>query len=341
MFKIQNALIKLVLISIITCSANHLLSSQIRTLNNFFVAENTNIGINNTLLFTTSYDGGIIATAKTGNKGYIIFGPKSKWIGASDYQFIDGYVTVLHSNPFVFPIGDDGNYNPIAISGASNTSAAFFSRNPSKLIDRSNKKEISKIGSTIQLTEQGYWALDGSQPTVITLMWDGKTAVNEMVERDITNLSIMGLRNGQWEIISSSVDKYAFDESKHNLVVTKQNSDFKKGTISTSTEIIPNEYDYFTIGAVKASTKYGELAVYPNPVSMDLPLSVSYELPINEQATLQVYSASGILIKEMAIKADNGVLELNDVASASGVYTVRLLLSNGNVITEKLLVIDK
>ena len=341
MFKIQLNLVKLLLINSIFFSASQSLISQIRTQSNLFIAENTIIGIPNTLVFGDANNGGNISTAKTGNKGYLVFGPKGKWIGASDEQFVDGYVKVLHNNAFVFPIGENGNYHPLAISGASGTSAAYFDKSPSKLDKQNSKKEITIETPETQLIQNGYWALDGEQSTGITLIWNHKMDVNNLAIDELSSLSIMGLRNEQWEIIASAVDKYAYDESTHNLVSTQQKSNFDKGTISTTTAIIPNQYEYFTIGAVKQVKSEGKLAIYPNPVAMDLPVKVSYELPSEEEATLQVHNANGALVKELPLQINNGVVELSEFTNAAGAYTLRIVFPKGNTITERLLIIEK
>lgn len=341
MFKIQINLVKLLLISSIFFSTSQSLISQIRTQSNLFIAENTIIGIPNTLIFGNAGDGGNISTAKTGNKGYLVFGPKGKWIGASDHQFVDGYVKVLHNNAFVFPIGENGNYHPIAISGASGTSAAYFDKKPSKFDKQNSKKEITPETPETLLIQNGYWALDGDQPTGITLMWNYKMDVNNLAIDELSSMSIMGLRNDQWEIISSAVDKYAYDESTHNLVSTQQKSSFDKGTISTTTAIIPNQYEYFTIGAVKQVKSEGKLAIYPNPVAMNLPVTVSYEFPSEEEATLQVHNANGALVKELSLQVNNGVLKLSELTNVAGTYTLRIVFPEGNTITERLLIIEK
>lgn len=69
---------------------------------------------------------GMITTSRTGAKGYLIFVKGSSWKGASQGGFVNGYVQVTHDQPFIFPIGEETTFRPVAISGAEGTTAAYF-----------------------------------------------------------------------------------------------------------------------------------------------------------------------------------------------------------------------
>ena len=75
---------------------------------------------------------GMIHTSKVGNHGYLLFDEGSSWTGASKEGFVDGFVKVRHPHSFVFPVGDDHLYRPVAISGATNTAVAYFAKSPKK-----------------------------------------------------------------------------------------------------------------------------------------------------------------------------------------------------------------
>ncbi len=335
MLKAKGFIINLVLVTVCTFVTGQILYAQLHTLSNLHVSGNTSFTIPGTLNFAQANGAlpGSISTAKAGAKGFINFAEGSDWTGASDAQFIDGYVKVLHDNPFVFPIGSDNTYRPIAISGGANTSAAYFDKNPAKLIATATRRKSTSTASTdLQLVEKGYWNLSGKQSTAITLTWNKEAAIGTLTEGEVSNLKVLGLRKGQWEVIPSSVDK-------QTLIDANQSSNLVNGSISTTTEVIPSEYKYFTLGAVRTPVGETTFNVYPNPSLARLPLNIAYELPAATQGTLKVYSALGSLLVERSISDTQGVITLSEITTVPGSYNVTITDQTGKTFSQQLIVV--
>ena len=77
---------------------------------------------------------GIISTIRTSPMGVLNFAGTANTVsGADDANYVDGYVRKLGTNPFIFPVGDNGHYGPFAASG-DGTAGAYFFADPGKAI---------------------------------------------------------------------------------------------------------------------------------------------------------------------------------------------------------------
>lgn len=331
--------------------ASHNLNAQLQSLSNLHVSENSSFSIQGTYSFA---DGngfvkpGIISTAKNGAKGFVNFVTGSSWAGANTNQFVNGFVQVGHDNPFVFPIGSNQQYRPVAITGGAMTSAAFFDRNPAKIKTQYKSKAPGAFAGQLvikDLSDKGYWEINGTTPTFLTLSWDAKTEINELTEGELNKLSVLGWRNGQWEVIPSTIDKYALDNSSDQLLASKRLSNFISGSLTTNNEINPNDYTYFTLGAINIDraeeVEQTAFSLYPNPSLTRLPLNVKYQLADVTGGTLQVFSATGALLAERVLEVDHGVITLADVTDVPGAYTISITDNQGKKLTKKLMVISE
>jgi len=290
--------------------------AQIQSLSNFRLSNNTFLTITGELQF--SADGGDIITAKENCNSHIVFVEGSSWSNASDDQFIDGMVHVVHDKPFTFPIGAKGKYHPIAISGGANTMAAYIAKNPANIIGtRAFRNQHSDQSVVVdKIKTNGYWIIQSDNATAISLSWnaaDNMAALTENIER----LSILGYKNGSWTVIASTLDN-------SNSLFEGKEQDLSSGTITTSSDLIPNEFDYFTLGAVKTITsgnnELNGLSVYPNPIRVDENVTVDYELN-SDSGVLQIISTTGLLLSEQTI------------------YLVRIVGSNGVAKEKKVVVL--
>ena len=142
----------------------------------------------------------MIKTARTGNKGYLNFGAGSSWTGASEDGYVDGYVTVFHDEPFVFPIGHNGQYRPIAISGGAKTVAAYYNESPEEAFFATTTASNLDPSSNIErVSNQEYWEVRGAEPVNITLAWGASSNIPDITNGDVNNLTILGWKDGQWK----------------------------------------------------------------------------------------------------------------------------------------------
>ncbi len=308
-------------------------------------AQSSEVSISNGTYITVSgnlHISTILSTPKSSNQPSITFTKGSSWTGASASRFLDGNVMVAHKNPFVFPIGANKVFRPIAISGAANTVASFFDRNPAKISSKSLASKTTTTSETAieQLNQEGYWTLDGKSATTVSLNYGAETQLEELTKGDLNKLSIVGYRNGQWEVIPSSIDKYAVNTSTYQAETDKSKSNFLNGSITTNSEIIPTDYDYFTLAAtqIEKAVEGTTFSMFPNPSLTRLPLNVNYQLAVPGDATLRVYTATGSLLAERTLKAENGTISLSGITTRSGTYMVSITDAEGGVVNQKLLV---
>ena len=229
----KNILSGLALLALVATSFGSLNAQSSKSFGEIFIPDNASVSIFNKHNFHDGGNGmypGVIATERENQKGYINFSAGSSWVGASDMQHVDGYAKVYHNGSFTFPIGANSKFRPIAISGATQTSAAYFDNNPNNI----NEDGTSKTEPIIQrLTALEYWDVNGSIATQLTLTWDTKSEVEILTDSDLDKLTIVGWRNNQWEVIPSSIDRFTLDNSSSRAQMGLEIAEFAKGSIST------------------------------------------------------------------------------------------------------------
>lgn len=137
---------------------------------------------------------GVVQTSST---NFITMNAGSSTSGASNTSYIDGPIKKIGNTAFTFPIGDNGNYQPLAITAPSVATDAFtayyMAANPSALYDTS-----LKAVSIDHVSLAEYWDLSrdaGTSNVKITLTFDNLSG-------GITNLSDLVVAHwsgGQWQ----------------------------------------------------------------------------------------------------------------------------------------------
>jgi len=282
---------------------------------------------------------GIIKTSKTGAKGYVNFGEGSTWTGATQGRFVDGYVRVSHDHPFVFPIGNANNYRPVASSGAINMTAAYYSEGLSKAYV--NKE--SRLG---QVSDREYWDIDGDAPVTLSFTWGAESNVANMTDGQTDKLTLVGWRNNQWEIISSKIipSKIATSSpissvsNNSELTLTHEvaTDDASKGVISTTNVVVPNEYQYITLGVLGATEKSGLVSIYPNPVVQDVYVNLK-ELGTGK-GEIKIYNIHGKEMTARTIDKESASIQRFDASNyVNGIYKIRINMDD-NQVTQQFIV---
>jgi len=345
MLKLNQILAGLVVVFVLGISLDA--SAQSRSVSNIFIPEQAFVSIFGEHSFIeggTGVNPGMISTARDGSHGYVNFAKGSSWSGASDVQFIDGYVRVYHDDPFVFPIGDNGKFRPVSINGAALTSAAYFDRNPAKVVKGFTANKAGNASGQIvieKVSDVEYWEIEGQKATNVTLTYGRDSKVGQLTQDDLSKLSIVGWKRGQWKVLPSTFDPYSVDNAFHAAANGINKSTIVQGTISTVEEVIPSDYDYFTLAGVNTAALNGQTAfsMYPNPRLSTMPLNVRYQLPTADGGILRIHSVNGSVLVERDLTSNSGVLTFSDVTNAPGAYNVSVTDSNGNTLSKKLIVV--
>ncbi|MFY7669665.1 gliding motility-associated C-terminal domain-containing protein [Tenacibaculum sp. MEBiC06402] len=201
----------------------------------------TSLGISNQLEFIN----GKVITPRDDISISLDFINHDLYVGEDDDRHTDGYASVLGTNEFIFPIGDDNRFRPMIIPNqASETyfNGAYFSENPNtpstfaNIFSTNEKQVILRDVSSYE-----FWDLDGATETTVTLTWDSFSNI-----QDISPLLPL-LRVVGW---SKAENKWI------NLGGVNIQGDSTEGRI-TSLNFIPDNYEVITIGSIFSDIELG------------------------------------------------------------------------------------
>ena len=219
---------------------------------------------------------GIVGTERDNqNSAYGIIGfsdVSPGWKGIGNDSYVDGYVKKYGTEGFVFPIGDNGKYRPIAIRGGDETVAAYFNVDPAQAITDDlfggnypplpiggPFPQSSKQSTIVEISDIEYWDIDGANPTSITLTWNIFSEIERISNDDLTKLSIVGWTGSRWEIIPSKVDILFLNGTRSTPLFNGGISNSVQGSLTTLIDIKPDDYLAYTFGSI-ASGIIGDFA---------------------------------------------------------------------------------
>jgi Secretion system C-terminal sorting domain len=118
--------------------------------------------------------------------------------GASNQSFVDGPVKKIGNTAFVFPVGDEGQWNPIEITAPVNATDAFTAQNFLNPQTYGNNKDTT----IYRLNTCSYWNLtrnSGSSKVYIKLNWDSLRCTLY----DTAGLGVASWNGTKWEDLGS------------------------------------------------------------------------------------------------------------------------------------------
>ncbi len=213
---------------------------------------------------------GVIGTQRTNTTRYGLLGwsdVSSGWRNAADDRYVDGYVKFYGEQPFVFPIGDNGKFRPLAIDGAAGTIAAYYDVNPALAVTSTVYggdyaplplggpfPQTQTEDLVVNVSELEYWDVDGDSTTNITLTWDIFSDIEVITGDDIDRLSIVGWDGSKWVAIESEVDRLYLNEERSRPRFNGGVSNLTQGSITTTEPIVPNQFSAYTFGSLAAGS---------------------------------------------------------------------------------------
>jgi len=277
---------------------------------------------------------GKIKTERNGAKGYLNFVTGSSWVGASDENFVDGYVRVYHKEAFVFPIGDNNKFRPVAISGGAKTTAAYYAESPAT---RTSEIPAEDNKTLERISNREYWDINGSEPVNITFTWDATSNIANITNGSLKNLKVIGWTGKQWKVIASGMDK--MEKVVANQLTIQGEPSFNRGMITTE-KLIPDDYEFFTLGATtgEAETRSiedfnSQFTMYPNPVQTEL--FVDVKKMSGKKGFLKIYNLYGQLVQERAYDASSEDLQVFDANNMdNGMYKLHIKIDNKEYATK-------
>ena len=201
---------------------------------------------------------GIILTERAANNfGILNFsGDNLTSTGASDADYVDGYVRKYGAGRFIFPVGDNDHLGQFAAT-ADGTMGAYFFANPATA-KTSNRitggtypalpaggpfgTGMANLGAGVKIVSNvEYWDIDGTNATPITLTWDASSNVSTLTGGTLSYLTIVGWNGSKWVRIPSSVD---------GTSIFGSTSTVNAGSVTTTISVVPNTYTAYTLAGV-------------------------------------------------------------------------------------------
>lgn len=211
---------------------------------------NTHVSSSSTIyLFETVSIEGIPSTDRGNQKGEISFDESASWVGASDSSYIDGFTKKNGTSSFTFPVGDDNQYRPLAISGYSasgqSASVSYYSEMPAS---------VGSLGTdvdTMSMTE--YWSVDGTGNTKVTLTWEASSEISNLTSGILSNLLMIAWDGLEWVEIPATIDSNALNVNSACLEYTMNSSSLLQGSITSESEIDLSLYQAFSFGSKQSA----------------------------------------------------------------------------------------
>ena len=240
----------------------------------------TSMGVVNNLEFSN----GKVRTPRNNPLISLDFINYNMYTGEADSEHVDGYSSILSSDGFTFPIGDDSRLRPMILSSSSSESyynGAYFYENPNSPSTFPSSFDTTKKENFINnITNFEFWDLDGEVETDITLTWDFDSNI-PLIASDINLLRVVG-----WNIS---------DTKWKDLGRANVNGDLSKGTI-TSSLFVPDDFEIITIGSevgdVSLNVNY---AISPNGDGKNETLVIE-GIQFQIGNTLEIYNRWGSVV---------------------------------------------
>jgi hypothetical protein len=301
------------------CFSLNVGQAQVHNGDNLHIADNSILHIDSG---SFGFGSGTITTSRTAsNYGVLSMADGSSWIGATNEQFVDGYVQTHSATSFVLPLGQSGVYAPIQVipSNYDGVDAAYFRSTPNSI--------GSVLGESISsISSIEYWDIKSlGVKAGISLSWRPSSAISNLTSSSLTNLTIVGWNGSAWIAIPSMVDEYSIQGEISSLV---------SGSISSDAQLDLSVYSAFSLGATTkqllvAKFDKVELIVYLNKNR----LFIEASQPIT---ALIIYDLMGRVILSQRLSGD---LKFNTpFINPDEVYITKIELNNGaSVITKKII----
>ena len=147
----------------------------------------------------TSFESGIVSVDRNG--GTLSFDAAAQWENADNDSHIDGPVTAVGGSGFLFPIGHQGVFQPLAVSRleGNEITAAYVNE---------AFANTTASGDLEQIHGQKYWQIrNASGAGRLTLTWNLQSNITALLNgKPLDRLAIAGYDGNHWKWIPSAPD---------------------------------------------------------------------------------------------------------------------------------------
>jgi gliding motility-associated-like protein len=173
------------------------------------------------------------------NGGVFSFSEKAKWDYSDVMGFIDGGIRKYKPDNFSFPTGHGAAFQPVQLSlsgGINFIEVTFYALGHTQ----------NTLGLNLEkIHSEFYWTLNSTSGNgQLTFSWNTDSQIGSFLdEKGLETLSVVGLKDTHWEVISSAVDLNSFLDFSPSTELS--------GSISTNEKININDYSAFSLGIKK------------------------------------------------------------------------------------------
>lgn len=218
------------LANILGSSNNDFYKLTINNSNGLTLASTGYVAINHLLSFTS----GLIHT----NENILTLNDEATVIGNDSSHYVDGYCRKVGNDPFLFPIGNDGQYAPLSISAPSNVTdhytASYYHQDP-----HNTYSVISLTGGLNNVSTNEYWMCERT---------NGVSGVN--VQLHWENADLSGISDYTSDLVIAFWNGTAWDNCGNTAITASSTGDitsiltgtfgpFTFGSLSTEINILP------------------------------------------------------------------------------------------------------
>lgn len=164
----------------------------------------------------STFENGVIDTKNFG--GEFVFEPGSNHFSTNDFSYVDGDVTKIGDDFFVFPSGDAGHYRIASVDAIDSDSAAFTCAYFFE--DVALKYPVVNVDGNdniILMDNTEYWDINrvsGTSEVMVSLSWNLETTPSEIVVEPYEAIHVV-----RWDDLSQKwVDEGGMVDSINNTV---------------------------------------------------------------------------------------------------------------------------
>ena len=168
---------------------------------------------------------------------------------ASDDSYSAVSVSTQGQADFLFPLGDSGLFQPLAITeGSGQVLAAQF--------HFTAPPQGNLPAGIVQLSPNFYWSVNGSEIATLQLSWNRFAQLDNWAE-DLSTLRILGYTGSDWELIPAQLAPFSLiDQAPTSLT---------EGALHSTEQVNFAAYTALSIGAVTFNTSLNiSQAITPN-----------------------------------------------------------------------------
>lgn len=270
-----------------------------------YIGDDSVFYLGNSAVFTTSDN--VIEVADGGN-----FNLEAGNTWGDSQEYVSGSLTALGSGTTKLPVGDNGVYAPVIADHSGDVTAEYFNATPSA---GSKGQGVDAVG------EVEYWELSGN--AVITLPWNSDSGIEQLVNDNggvFNSISIVGLNNGTWNLVSTSQTYILQGDVNEGDVTSDPNqpidlNGFGQFTFGIDTEtVLSVEDELFSSG----------FSLLSNPVRLgESEIRFSSKQGFNN-LEIHVFDLNGRLVRSYSnVGTYNGTGQVSKGNLGSGLYFVK------------------